>query len=224
MLTVNELKVQFKSAFQKIIEDGSATQELNESALPAYAHKNPLIDLLFWGRLKACFNLIKSGSGSNILDFGCGTGLFSYLLAHNGHQITAIDLNLNPKRLLDKYILFPEGIKFMEGDLLCLNLQNGVFDYIIALDSLEHIEQIDDYLFLFKTLLKPEGIIIVSGPTENLFYKIGRQLAGSNFNGYYHVSNISKIRKKFSKEFMVTKVKKMYYPIVLFEIFTAHNN
>ncbi len=112
----------------------------------------------------------------------------------------------------------------MEGDLLGSILKENSFDYIIALDCLEHIENMDEYILAFSKLLKPKGIIIVSGPSENLFYKLGRILAGSTFNGEYHVSNITMIRKQFSREFKVRSVKKLYYPFVLFEIFTASNN
>ena len=36
---------------------------------------------------------------------------------------------------------------------------------------LEHVDNISEYIQLFEKLLTPNGVIIVSGPTENIFYK-----------------------------------------------------
>jgi hypothetical protein len=70
-------------------------------------------------------------------------------------------------------------------------------------------------------LLSPNGIIIISGPTENILYKIGRVFAGNRFTGDYHVTTISKVKQEFSRFFFFFTIKKILFPFVLFEIFTA---
>ena len=221
-MTFKEIKIKFKTAFKEVLQ-GDYLVEMDEAVLPAYAHKNPLIDFLFWERLLTCYRLMKNDSNAKVLDFGCGSGVFSYMLAHNGFEVTANDLNLRPQRLIDNIIKFPDGIKFIEGDILRNRLENSSFDYIIALDSLEHIVDITEYIQLFKRLLKQDGIIIVSGPTENIFYRIGRKFAGNNFSGEFHVSDIKTIKRHFSYSFKINASKKLFYPFVLFEVFTAEH-
>ena len=117
MLTFKVLKKRFKTAFIEILRR-QQNLEIYEAAVPAYAHKNPFIDLIFWKRLQACYNLMNNDLNVKVLDFGCGTGVMSYFLAHNGFDVTATDLSLEPQKLIENEIKFPKGIKFIEGDIL----------------------------------------------------------------------------------------------------------
>ena len=76
-------------------------------------------------------------------------------------------------------------------------LPKDKFAFVFALDSLEHN---DDYANLIDELtesLTADGILLVSGPTENFIYKIGRKIAG--FTGDQHVTNIYAIEKVLEK-------------------------
>ncbi len=215
-------KKKFKDAFQKIIESNDS-YEIGEAALPAYSHKNPLIDWLFWERLKIAYKYASSNgkTKNKILDFGCGSGVLSYMLTKKNHCVTACDLELSPLKLLKEIIEFPSGINFIEGDILDKNFEDNSFDIICVMDVLEHIENLEPYIKLFDRLLTPNGLILVSGPTESIFYKIGRKVAGKRFTGDYHVTNISKIKKTFNVHFEVKTLRKLLFPLVFFELFTA---
>ncbi len=217
----NSVKKKFKTAFGRILSKQN-NYEIDEAALPAYAHKNPLIDYLFWQRVKVAANYAnENGSGRKVLDFGCGSGVLSYLLAEQGYAVTACDIEFRPLQLVKEEIDFPTGITFLAGDILSMDLPKGSFDAIFALDVLEHIENLEAYIIRFNELLIPNGSIIVSGPTENILYKIGRSLAGNRFTGDYHVTNIAKIKAKFKLFNKVTTIKKLLFPVVLFEVFVA---
>lgn len=223
MDTFNESKQLFKESFQKVLAENSS-YEIDEAALPAYAHTNPLIDWLFWERLKVSFNYaLKNKPEGKVLDFGCGSGVLSYILAGGNYKVTAVDLDLSPLKLVKQFVDFPAGIDFMEADILESQLEAGAYDVIFALDVLEHIENIDDYIRAFQRLLKPGGIVIVSGPTENYLYKIGRMIAGNKFTGHYHVTNIGRIKKDFKKTMKVQTIRRLQMPFVLFEVFVAGN-
>ena len=217
-----DAKKKFVTEFEKIIKEHDS-YEIGEAALPAYSHKNPLINWLFWKRIKIAYQYANNSSKgkSKILDFGCGSGILSYMLAKNNHNITACDIEFAPLRLLNNNIRFPLNIDFIEGDILHKNLEINTYDIIYALDVLEHIDALEPYIKLFDQLLTPNGVIIVSGPTENTLYKIGRKIAGNRFTGDYHVTTISKIKDTFANYLNVTSVKKILFPVVLFEIFIA---
>ncbi len=146
----------------------------------------------------------------------------AYHLKKCDYEVTAIDIDLSPKNQLVEYIEFPDGINFVEGDVLTIDFDKK-FDAIIALDVLEHIPLHISPVFLkrFDGLLAPNGKIIISGPTENILYKLGRYLAGSDFTGSYHETNIDLIKKEFQYFFEIKTVKKLYFPFTLFEIFSA---
>lgn len=219
--TFKSTKKKFKKTFAEILSTTN-NYEIDEAALPAYAHKNPLIDYLFWSRLRIAFEFAQKQTGNKkVLDFGCGSGCFSFLLAKNGYQVTATDLDFSPLKLVKEKLDFPENINFIQGDIIHKELPENSFDVIFALDVLEHIENLSDYVFLFKKLLTPKGVIIISGPTESILYKIGRKFAGDRFTGDYHVTNISNIKREFGRQLNVKTIKKLIYPLVLFELFSA---
>ncbi|HEX9979471.1 MAG TPA: class I SAM-dependent methyltransferase [Flavobacterium sp.] len=215
----------FKEQISGLLSLQGTDEVLSEAALPAYAHKNPLIDFIFWKRVEIAAGFIetKAKGKANILDFGCGTGVLSYKMAQSGHQVLALDLDLTPVNLLRDGIKYPDNITFKEGDFLNMDFSGQSFDFIVALDVLEHIplDVLPVYLKKFNSILNPEGSIIISGPTENILYKIGRKLAGSDFTGEYHETTIGRIKHVFNDFFAVTTLRKLIWPLTLFEVFHA---
>lgn len=114
------------------------------------------------------------------LEFGCGTGIMlSSQLIQEGYDIYGVDLDL-PSIDLGKSIYKEHGLD--SSRLLCKNLDefnDDHFDYIIASEVFEHIEEkdIDAIVALIKTKLKNDGILIVTVPNgygwfefENIFW------------------------------------------------------
>lgn len=222
---MKETKIKFKNAISEILKKQGTDEVLSEAALPAYAHKNLFIDYIFWKRLSVAkrFIIEHVEPNSKILDFGCGTGVFSYDLAKNGYNLTSLDLDLSPLKLLQSQIKYPKSINFVQDDFLTMNFETQKFDVIVALDVLEHIplDVLPIYLEKFDSILKPNGYFVVSGPTENMLYKLGRKIAGNDFTGHYHETNISEIKTVFKNIFQVNTICRLIWPFILFEIFYA---
>jgi len=209
----------FKGAIQRILAVENNLL-LDEAALPAYVHKNPLIDYLFWKRLKVVYDFIrqKYKGQIQILDFGCGTGVMSYLLAKD-HIIWANDIEFAPLRIIQKEIQFPEEVQFVEGDLTKI-YDLPKFDVILALDVLEHMREreIEQYFHKFMSLLDSKGVLLISGPTENKLYEIGRKLAGKRFTGDYHSNNIVNIIRQLNTFAEVEILADLVWPVSLFKV------
>lgn len=186
---------------------------LDESAIPSYTHSNKLMSYLFWKRIKVAFQLSGDIKGCSVLDFGCGCGVtFKYFDAFNC-DITACENRYceMAQRVCDALDI---EVKLYED--LC-DIKNVSFDRIFGLDVLEHVDDLEKYVNILYSLLNPGGKVIVSGPTENIIYKIGRKLAG--FSGHYHVRNIYEIEKVFSDSTLQrTSLKILPFPISLFRI------
>ncbi|HYT32639.1 MAG TPA: methyltransferase domain-containing protein, partial [Thermoanaerobaculia bacterium] len=90
------------------------------------------------------------------------------------------------------------------------------FDTIVCLDVLEHVDSLPEVVAEFVRLLKPDGRLIVSGPTESILYRAGRRLAG--FSGHYHVRNIYEIERYLSRFFHLSVARRLVWPITLFRI------
>ena len=223
---LRETKARFQPAVQEVIQNArgeAAHRAVYEAAFPAYAQTNPMIDMIFWRRLRVAFDEACRHGGRRVLDFGCGPGLMSEALALAGFSVTAVDLDLSPMRLLAERIQFSESTKFVEGDLPVLDLEPGSFDIIVALDVLEHISKREPYVRAFERLLVPGGVVIVSGPTENWLYRLGRKVAGKEeFTGHFHVCNIYDVAASLRERFKVQTVARIIWPATFFEILACH--
>ena len=58
MISFKLTKKKFKRAFREILNQ-NRNYEIDEAAIPAYAHNNIFIDYLFWKRLQIVFNFAK---------------------------------------------------------------------------------------------------------------------------------------------------------------------
>jgi magnesium-protoporphyrin O-methyltransferase len=78
-------------------------------------------------------------SGKRLLDAGCGTGAFAIEAARRGAQVLAIDVSPSLIKIARERSegLAPEGSIIHEvGDML--GGQYGIFDHVVAMDSLIH--------------------------------------------------------------------------------------
>lgn len=75
-------------------------------------------------------------TGRTLLDAGCGTGALSVEAAKRGAKVTAIDVAGTLVSLAGERADPTLGIDFRVGDMLSAEL--GVFDHIVAMDSLIH--------------------------------------------------------------------------------------
>jgi len=217
-----DYKTRYRSAIRKVLEEAERGR-LDESGFPAYSHLNPLINWLFWQRLHTAMNYIeKYAPYKNILDFGCGSGVMLPFLAQQGRQVMAIDIDLLPLESLKKHIPLAENVQVLNANKTSLSqLPPHSFDLINALDVLEHVEDLSTTLDELLKLLVPGGRLVVSGPTENTFYQIGRKLAGPEFSGEYHERGTAEIKRELARLARVRQIATLYWPVPLFEIFVA---
>jgi 2-polyprenyl-3-methyl-5-hydroxy-6-metoxy-1,4-benzoquinol methylase len=202
-------KKQYEEYFRLLLKEADHKTYYDDGAFPSYTHKNGLIRWIFWKRIISALSLGNDFYNKSVLDFGCGGGvIFKYLSGHNC-DITGCD---NRYAKLTYEVSKKLNINAVVYKDLA-EIQNKKFDYIFALDVLEHIEDIAGIIDRFHELSHNKTVIIISGPTENYLYKIGRQIAG--FSGHYHKSNIYAIENKFNE-----KGYKMKSMIRLFPVFT----
>ena len=184
-------------------------------AIPTYLHSNPLIRWLFWKRYETIANLTQPTSKTRILEFGCGIGAFLPTLCAYSDEVYATDLVMDfAKELARRRDL---KVNFVHID----DLPDKSIDLLIAADVLEHLEDLDQWLLRFKRLLNEGGELIVSGPTENVIYKLGRIAAGFISKGEYHKSNILSIDRAItSSGFTKTKEYRLpfSFPPYLFKV------
>ena len=210
------IDVGYRAAYERVFGEllaGAAPGSFDEMALPSYTHSNRAMAWLFWKRLDVAFGLAGDLNGRSVLDFGCGGAVSFRRLAERGCRITGCDRDA---QALAREVCRRLGLQAeIVADLD--ELAGRSFDLILALDVLEHVDDLSGYLRRFAGLLAPGGRLVVSGPTENLLYRLGRRLAG--FSGHYHVRNIYDIEKGLrAAGFRNLAVRALYRPFPLFRV------
>lgn len=102
----------------------------------------------------------------SILDFGCGTGLFSLLISDGAEKIDAIDLSSKmieiAKTKAEKQNI--GNIKFSKATIFDENLKEASYDVILCFYILHLLEEPLSAMNRIYYLLKPDGIIISVTP------------------------------------------------------------
>jgi len=100
----------------------------------------------------------------NILDLGCGPGLYSELLAKEGHKVTGVDISSHSigyaKKEAEKKNL---DIRYINENYLELDLEENTFDLVILIYTDFGVllpQERGQLLEVVKKVLKPKGIFI----------------------------------------------------------------
>jgi len=167
-----------------------------EMAVPLYLHKNFLVKKIFVDRLKVAYSM-ATFKNKSVLDFGCGSGIFLEALSNEFSRGIGVDLDIEAAKQIisSKNIVLREIVH--ENEITDFS---GI-DIITAFDVLEHIKNLDSVLDNFVKTLAPNGIIIISGPTENFLYRFARKitrigLSGDILGAELHVTNILEVKDR----------------------------
>jgi SAM-dependent methyltransferase len=198
---------------------------VDEQAGPAYFDGWWLSRRIFWRRLVFAVGAIPETDPGCCVDFGCGFGLVLPLLRERFQRTIGVD----PMPDLSREFISRWDIDTAIGragnkleivsGLDQAGLEPGAVDLFLALDVFEHIQPLQPVLEQMFKLLAPNGRIVVSGPTESNWYRMGRRLVG--FSGDYHVSDIYEVERQMRGTFSVKNEGRIPKFPPLFEILVA---
>ena len=198
---------------------------LDEQAVPAYVEGFFFSRWLFWRRLAYCHNYIQRFKSGACLDFGCGVGIMLPLLQTRFSTVYAVDKMIEyTQQFIElwetNHCEFFQAVQLSDS-LDTAQIPENSLDLVLALDVFEHMytEELQCLLARIALLMKTNGILVVAGPTENLFYRLGRRIVG--FSGDYHQQNIVDIKREISNIFSVKVVKRLIFPLDFFIILQA---
>lgn len=179
--------------YDEYSERGDYHRELSKdwSYYPTYLRKTQVIE-----------NILASvPRDKRVLDVGCGEGVFVEALRKKGFDAFGVDKNYSSKTVL-------------QGDILSLPLRDGVFDLVLFLDVIEHLDFRDQERGLdeVRRVAKPDGTVIISIPNLAHFYsrvrfllrgKLARTASIEKHPGDRPISEFMELLKK--KGFVVEK-------------------
>lgn len=122
-------------------------------------------------RIRGCtvFKLLNLKKGSNILDIGAGSGVFSFEMMKRGYNVIRCDLLLGITREeIGEYnrTFIKAGFKspFVQANATSIPFKDESFDGVLCADILEHIPEEGRALEEIRRILKKGGILVASTP------------------------------------------------------------
>lgn len=137
----------------------------------------------------------------NVIDIGCGTGKFAFLVSKQGANVLGIDYSKKAIEIAKDTYKNP-NLKF-EQEEMTKNV-NGKFDIIISLGTLEHTDDPFSVLKMFKKHLSKNGYIVITCPNWTnprgyilmaLYYLFGSPITLADIH-YLSPKNFEKWSKK----------------------------
>lgn len=145
--------------------------------VPQYHSKNPLVKKLFLHRLHIAIKLaepkLRSAKKLSVVDLGCGEGILLKLIEEKFKDVITFGIDIEPSIAELKDFL---RAKIRIANIIESGFPNKFFDIVFCLDVLEHFQNLQEPVGEIKRILKENGLLVVSLPTENFFYKLGRFL------------------------------------------------
>jgi 2-polyprenyl-3-methyl-5-hydroxy-6-metoxy-1,4-benzoquinol methylase len=162
-----------------------------ETCVPSYCHRNLAAAYMSWWRLYAAVGLARRHARwEAVLDFGAAAGELRRILPAGVGRYDFIEHNDTAARYLLRQI--PDAHRHTLA-----SAPAGGYSCVFALDALEHNRDYASLLAELGEKLRPGGVLVLSGPTENALYRLGRRIAG--FDAHYHQTNIYHIESAASR-------------------------
>ncbi|MCK4994579.1 MAG: glycosyltransferase [Candidatus Omnitrophica bacterium] len=140
-----------------------------------------------------------------LLDVGCGDGLISCQLASIGFKVMGIDLEKEAIKLAK------QKCSHVEFDKKDLYAEKQLFDYVLASEIIEHLEEPENFLKKLKRLFKKAAVITT--PRRDYYRQID----------YYHFREYSKFEfesllGKFFNKVRIFETEQHLYAIIELEV------
>ena len=146
--------------------------------------------------------------GKQILDVGCGPGLFSAPLAKD-NQLVGIDLSLEMLKLAR-----PELVP-VRGEGASLPFRNHSFDVVLAIEVLQHFGEPASLLREILRVAKPGGQVVVSSLNKaSLLHRALRGIGGYDGLYFHSLGEIYPFLEKEGGENLETELLSFPFPWV----------
>ena len=107
-------------------------------------------------------------AGKRVLDIACGEGYGSEMLSRNAKSVVGVDINpATVAHAMTKYR--SPKVRFIEGACEKIPLPDKSVDLVVSFETLEHIEDHDQFLGEIERVLDSGGILVISTPEKSAY-------------------------------------------------------
>jgi 2-polyprenyl-3-methyl-5-hydroxy-6-metoxy-1,4-benzoquinol methylase len=151
-----------------------------------YVHGNPLVRDIFWQRIRFAVDIADDTCHcGTALDIGGGNSVLAHFVAHKFKKYYIVDqdaqeaVEITARFNYKNVVIYEKKIQDLMFD--------EKFEVIFATDVLEHFKDLCVPLEFITRHLAKNGKLVITLPTENIFYRAGRIVIRKNKpEDHYH--------------------------------------
>ena len=137
-------------------------------------------------------------AGARVIDLGCGSGIFTHLLAGRGYEVSGLDIS--PKLLELARRKYP-GLRFDEGDVEALPYADASVDGVMLSGIVHHLPDANRCAAEVMRVLKPNGRFVAFDPNRaNPFMYLYRDRSSPFYSPVGVTANERPIRAREAAE------------------------
>ena len=141
-------------------------------------------------RRATILTIMKTLPPGKVLEIGCGCGALLYDLSLYGFYGVGVDISEKARNIASKILA---NISAFEVKNSLQNLSKNDFDYVMAFEVLEHIENDQEALIEWNSYLKNKGKLLISVPAHMRMWTNTDEWAG-HYRRYERGEITSKIK------------------------------
>jgi 2-polyprenyl-3-methyl-5-hydroxy-6-metoxy-1,4-benzoquinol methylase len=106
-------------------------------------------------------------TGKSVLDVGCWWGWFIRYAREKGARVFGFDREAS--QLKDAVEYLRSGNNLCLADAVHMPFSSGIFDVVVSMHVLEHVESEKGMMDEIRRVLKPDGVLLISVPNDLSF-------------------------------------------------------
>jgi ubiquinone/menaquinone biosynthesis C-methylase UbiE len=166
-------------------------------------------------KLNVALSLANLKPNTHILEIGCATGIFSFMLTEQGFLVTGLDISDEAVAKANK-IANHNKIKeanFVQGDVENMKFPDNSFDCVFSFSAFRYLPDLNRALREVYRVLKPGGVAVIDFPNKYCpWFKHLKTKFGVNIHIHDHHYGGREVKSFFEN----ANFKKVEYKKILF--------
>ncbi len=127
-------------------------------------------------RLKVFVSLLPKHQIHRLLEIGYGSGILMPELTRYCDELYGIDIHPKQQEVTDILMRFNVVTKLSSGSAEAMPFGEGFFDCVVAVSSLEFVENLEAACVEIKRVLKPDGSLVIVTPGHSPIIDFGLKI------------------------------------------------
>jgi ubiquinone/menaquinone biosynthesis C-methylase UbiE len=154
-------------------------------------------------RFRLILKMMSGRKFQRILEIGYGSGVFMPELAEHADELWGVDIHSHTEAVRRRLQEFGTQVQLYLADVNSMPFPDGHFDGIVAISTLEFIDDLDAACNELDRVLKQDGCFLVVTPTNSPLADAGLKLLTGNSASRDFGDRRTKLISKLKRHFWV---------------------